>query len=703
MANNKDFKVKNGIQPTVYHEAVGTVVSGSEGYYLSGLSSSNKSASVSEDGTPIGSHISSDGTKLYMIGNATDTVYQYDMSTANDLSTATYNSVSLNVNGDGATSPKGITFKPDGTKMYVLDSTIVFEYYLSTAWDLSTASFTTGDSYDTTAETGNCRGIQFTSDGLTMYVGDINPTDAIYQYTLSTAWQVNTASYASKSLNVITTGYGEFAFNADGTLLWVMANTGVVTEYSLTTAYDISTGTASGNTYDFSATVGSGIYMFHLFDSGTKVAVGGSTDDTLHQFDITLNNRTLDLSTGSVFEITPTSDVEVTVSNPAASGTVSAATLLLGGYAVGPADTFSTTTYSGNGATQTITNNIDLATDGGLVWTKKRSGSSATSNVLHDSARTITKGLITDSNGAEIDYTVSGVTSFNSSGYVIGTGNAWNNSDSTYVSWTFKKASNFFDVVTYTGDGTSGQTINHNLGSVPAFMIVKRTDSTGNWTCYHHSLNGGSSPESYRINLNQTSGSAGPNASYWNNTAPTSTQFTVGSDLNITSATFVVYLFAHDTSDNSSIKCGSYTGDGLIDGPQIDLGWEPQWLLVKRTDSTANWYITDNKRGFAGSSGQPTLSPNLSDAESGSNVLTANATGWKIDTNSGIYNAENGNYIYVAIREPEPTTITYDTTLEWSGGTAPTSPATGETDVITISTRDGGTTYQAALSIDGAK
>ena len=143
MSNNKDFKVKSGIKPTAYHEAVGTVVSGSEPYYLAGLTSSGKSASVSEDGTPIGSHISSDGTKLYMIGNATDTVYQYDMSTANDLSTATYNSVSLYVFNDGATSPKGITFKPDGTKMYVLDTTIVFEYSLSTAWDLSTASFST--------------------------------------------------------------------------------------------------------------------------------------------------------------------------------------------------------------------------------------------------------------------------------------------------------------------------------------------------------------------------------------------------------------------------------------------------------------------------------------------------------------------------------------------------------------------------------
>ena len=330
MANDKDFKVKNGIQPTVYHEGVGTVVSGSDPYYFTGLAYSGKSTSVSEDGTPIGSHISSDGTKLYMIGNATDTVYQYDMSTAWDISTATYNSVSLYVFNDGATSPKGITFKPDGTKMYVLDTTIVFEYSLSTAWDLSTASFTTGDSYDTTAETGNCRGIQFTSDGLTMYVGDINPTDAIYQYTLSTAWQVNTASYASKSLSTGGDEHSEIEFNSDGTLLYIMQFTGVVKEFNLTTAYDLSTGSASGNTYDFSATIGTtGIRMFHIFDSGTKAMAGGQNDDTLYQFDIIKNTRTLDLATGSVFEITPTSDIQINLSNPAASGTVSQATLLL--------------------------------------------------------------------------------------------------------------------------------------------------------------------------------------------------------------------------------------------------------------------------------------------------------------------------------------------------------------------------------------
>jgi hypothetical protein len=376
MANDKSFKIKNGLSATRYLGTNGTRAETSEGYDLAGRTPSGKSASVSEDGTPIGSHISSDGTKLYMIGNATDTVYQYDMSTANDLSTATYNSVSLYVFNDGATSPKGITFKPDGTKMYVLDTTIVFEYSLSTAWDLSTASFTTGDSYDTTAETGNCRGIQFTSDGLTMYVGDINPTDAIYQYTLSTAWQVNTASYASKSLNVITTGYGEFAFNADGTLLWVMSNTGVVTEYSLTTAYDVSTGTASGNTYDFSATTGLGIYTFHLFDSATKVAAGGSTDDTLHQFSIASYTQTLDLSTGHTFSFTPSGATTVSFTNPPASGVATGFTVEVVGD--GSAITWPSSVKWHLGTVPTATASKEvytfITTDGGTTYYGKKAG-----------------------------------------------------------------------------------------------------------------------------------------------------------------------------------------------------------------------------------------------------------------------------------------------------------------------------------------
>ena len=120
MANTKNFKVKNGIQPTVYHEGVGTVTSGTTGGNLSTISYDSKSFSVAtQESTPQGIAISSDGTKFYVIGGGTDRVFEYDLSTAYDISTASYNSVSFLVSGQD-TASRDLFFKPDGTKMDII-------------------------------------------------------------------------------------------------------------------------------------------------------------------------------------------------------------------------------------------------------------------------------------------------------------------------------------------------------------------------------------------------------------------------------------------------------------------------------------------------------------------------------------------------------------------------------------------------------
>jgi hypothetical protein len=342
-----------------------------------------------------------------------------------------------------------------------------------------------------------------------------------------------------------------------------------------------------------------------------------------------------------------------------------------GGAGLDIPEVFSTYVYDGTGSAQTITNGIDLSGEGGLVWTKKRSGSSATSHVLHDSARGVTKGLITDTTGAEIDYTVSGVTSFNSSGYVLGTGNAWNNSDSTYVSWTWRKAPKFFDVQTWTGNGTSGRTISHNLGSVPGCIIVKRTDTTDNWFVYHRGLNVDSdnAPETDVIMLN--SSNAAFDNPLWNDYAPTSSDFQISNNagVNASGGTYVAYIFAHNNSDGDFgpngdqdiIKCGSYTGNGSSTGPEIDLGFEPQWIMIK--DVTANnWVIQDVMRGIATGGNDPYLHPNSSSAETGNfDSIDVTATGFKIKTSSGTFNDNGDTHIYMAIRRgplAEPTSAT---------------------------------------------
>jgi len=143
-------------------------------------------------------------------------------------------------------------------------------------------------------------------------------------------------------------------------------------------------------------------------------------------------------------------------------------------------DVFSTWLYTGNGSTQTITNGIDLAGKGGLVWVKSRSA--ATNNFLFDTTRGVNVEI--NSNTTDANATlVNSVTAFNSSGFALGSAAGINVSAATYASWTFRKAAKFFDVVTYTGTG-SARTIAHSLGVAPGMVIVKRTDTTGNWQVY---------------------------------------------------------------------------------------------------------------------------------------------------------------------------------------------------------------------------
>ena len=182
MANDKDFKVKNGIQPTVYHEGVGTVVSGSVGYSLSSASYDSKSFSVaSQDTNPYGCFFKPDGTKMYMVGDINNSVYQYSLSTSWDVSTASYDSVIFSI-GSQEALPTGIFFKPDGSKMYISGQggDDLNQYSLSTAWDISTATYT-NVSLDVTGVATNPYQIAFKPDGIKMFV--ISPTtDGVFQY-----------------------------------------------------------------------------------------------------------------------------------------------------------------------------------------------------------------------------------------------------------------------------------------------------------------------------------------------------------------------------------------------------------------------------------------------------------------------------------------------------------------------------------------
>jgi hypothetical protein len=343
-------------------------------------------------------------------------------------------------------------------------------------------------------------------------------------------------------------------------------------------------------------------------------------------------------------------------------------------------DVFSTYLYTGTSANQDITNGIDLADKGGFVWLKNRT--TAYQHMLFDTERGATKFLSSNTTQVETTDTTS-LTSFNSDGFSIGAAGEINNNGTDVVSWSFAKQEGFFDVVTYTGNGVAGREIAHNLGSTPGMIIVKCLTDTKNWRVYHTSLGA-----DYWLQLNETSDKTGPSAAIWNSTEPTSTVFTVGSSTTINGSgqDYVAYVFAHDAqefgpdSDESIIKCGSYEGNGSTNGPEIDLGWEPQWLLIKDADGANNWIMQDVMRGIATNGNDPYLQPNDSNAESGNfDSVDVTATGFKIKTSSGMFNDSGKTHIYMAIRRPHKPAEEFEPDELFD--VAARNPVTGQADI----------------------
>ena len=353
---------------------------------------------------------------------------------------------------------------------------------------------------------------------------------------------------------------------------------------------------------------------------------------------------------------------------------------------------FKTHLYTGNGAVLDVTNNVDL-TKGGLVWIKNRETTGA--HLLWSNETT---GNLNSTNTDALNNTSLQPT-FNNDGFTFPSSDwvSLNENNDTFVSWTFRKQPKFFDIVTYTGTG-SAQNISHNLGSVPGMIIVKLTSGSDAWHVYHRGVNGGSSPEDWYLQLNNTDQQI-DNATIWNDTAPTSSVFTVGTNggVNGSGDSYVAYLFAHnnndggfgETDDQDIIKCGNYTGNASTDGVTVDLGFEPQWLLFKDTSNTSSkdWIIIDNMRGMVvdndNDNADVYLRPNTNGQEGASTIVEPTATGFKVQ-NNGWTDTTNANIVYVAIRK--------------GGMRTPTAAS----DVFAISTANGGGSISTGFDADFA-
>ena len=339
-----------------------------------------------------------------------------------------------------------------------------------------------------------------------------------------------------------------------------------------------------------------------------------------------------------------------------------------GGPGLDVAEVFSIDMWKGTEVNDSIVNNIDLSGEGGLVWIKNRGAS--VYHTLMDTERGAGKDLSsnrTDSESTQSSY----LTGFNSDGYNKGTNSRVNNNNYRYCGWTFRKAPKFFDVVTYTGNGTAGRTISHNLGSTPGMIIVKDRSYNSDWKVYHRAIG---ATKWLLLNSNQDALTTNEN---WNNTEPTDSVFTVGAQTNNSGSNFVAYLFAHHdgdggfgpNGDQDIIKCGSATfGSSKV---TVDLGFEPQYILIKSTSVYDQWRLVDAMRNLnhdvnmdysRTGSYQGIIYPNLSNAEGDGEQIWINEKGFSTKGMTA------GTYSYMAIRR------------------GPLFPPTDATDVFSIDT-----------------
>jgi len=333
-----------------------------------------------------------------------------------------------------------------------------------------------------------------------------------------------------------------------------------------------------------------------------------------------------------------------------------------------PSAYFQTALYTGNGSTQSITNdgNSDLQPD--WVWIKQRSGTRGHS--VYDSSRGVQKRLATDSTAVEATSTVQ-LSAFNADGFEIGSGNACNENAQTYAAWQWKcnggtTVSNTdgsttttvqvnqdagFSIVTYTGTGAGG-TMGHGLGVTPDIVLCKNLGPIARaW-----SFNGNIGPLIYgtnRLTLNQATALTADTDEV---TAANSTTFTGGGSngVNVNGYDFVAYCFA---SKQGFSKFGSYISNGNADGPFVYTGFKPAFVIIK-SSSAKPWVM--KTAAISENPIDEILYPNLTNAEGSDGLIDFVSNGFKVreGPDANINNSLSSEYIYMAFAENPFTTST---------------------------------------------
>jgi sugar lactone lactonase YvrE len=657
MANDKDFKVKNGIQPTVYHEKIGTVTSQDENYSILGAYyTGNVTASLAAyEATPVCLFFKPDGTELYIGGFSDNSIDQYTLSTAFSLPTAAHTRVqSLGYD------PRGLFFKSDGLTLYVVDYTAdaIKQYSLSTAWDISTIG--TPSTFSVASQTANPTGLTFKPDGTKMHVsclyGVTTNFDGVFQYSLSTAWDVTSASYDNKSFDMTNNlrNVVGHSFNSDGTKMFVITQGGVngIYDIPLTTPYDISTAVdgseytdlAFGSYLNLSGKI-SPPQNFVFNSDGTKFYIVSSSSDVVYEFSSTSEKHTLDLSTGSVFEITPTDNSNIILSNPEASGTISSCALILHGGLKGyiPTELIYDST-SLNIAVDSF--ELDFSPDNSKMYVLEDNlirqyslpnaptvTGAIIANAFSFTQETFPRGFCIKPDGTK--FYVTGWA--NDTVYQYSMSTAYDISTASYENKSFSLSTQVGggapEGVKFKPDGTVMFVLDNNTNKIFQYSLSTAWDVS--------------------------------TASYDNKFFATNSQTLYASSFDFSEDGTVAFimpwsgstLYAYNLSTAWDISTMTYVGTGANNNVSGQIGTGTDRIGIRFTKNGEKLYIL--KTG---------------------------------GTNSTIYQ-------YTVSRN---TFVEYPPKVEFDGGSAFGAPSSGETDVILFSTRDGGTSYQSKLAIDGA-
>ena len=316
-----------------------------------------------------------------------------------------------------------------------------------------------------------------------------------------------------------------------------------------------------------------------------------------------------------------------------------------------------TVLYLGNDTGQSITG-VGFQPD--LVWTKSRDNTEA--HNVWDAARGVQSYLSANTNDAVSEGGSTGLSSFDSDGFTVGSLDSLNDNNLNFAAWNWKagttsgiatngsttitpttysfNATSKCSILKYSGNGVAGAKVAHGLGVTPACIIIKRTDSAAHWTIYHQSL---SAEKKLYMNNNYAETD---DTGAWNDTNPDTVNFTLGTenDVNNGSGTYVAYCFADVLGYQ---KFGVYYGNGDTNGAFAWTGFKPSLIIIKRSDTTSNWVIEDDKRtGYNPNNNH--LYPSLSNAESAGYTIDQLSNGFKVRVTSADINASGGDYRYMA-------------------------------------------------------